>query len=64
MGAADRRFIHLQQTRCPQLRQQHLVQAGQTPASVQSRRRRQAVTPLQPTCSAGTSRQLTLLHST
>lgn len=37
---------------------------GQTPASVQSRRRRQAVTPLQPTCSAGTSRQLTLLHST
>lgn len=37
---------------------------GQTPASVQSRRRRQAVTPLHPTCSAGTSRQLTPLHST
>ncbi|WTG06173.1 hypothetical protein OHA04_42605 (plasmid) [Streptomyces sp. NBC_01590] len=26
---------------------------GQTPASVQSRSRRHAVTPLQPTCSAG-----------
>jgi len=31
---------------------------GHRPASVQSRNRRQAVTPLQPTCSAGTSRQL------
>ncbi|GHD80292.1 hypothetical protein GCM10010336_63580 [Streptomyces goshikiensis] len=38
---------------------------GHAPASViQSRSRRQVVTPLQPTCSAGTSRQLTLLHST
>ncbi|WP_443977629.1 DUF721 domain-containing protein [Streptomyces olivaceus] len=37
---------------------------GHTPASVQSRRRRQAVTPLHPTSSAGTSRQLTLLRST
>jgi hypothetical protein len=37
---------------------------GQTPASVQSRSRRQQVTPLQPVCSAGTSRQLTPLHNT
>lgn len=37
---------------------------GHTPASVQSRSRRQAVTPPQPTRSAGTSRQLTPLHST
>jgi hypothetical protein len=37
---------------------------GQTPASVQSRRRRQAVTPLHPVRSAGTSLQLTFLRST
>lgn len=37
---------------------------GQTPASVQSLNRRQAVTPLQPVLSAGTSAQLTPLHST
>jgi hypothetical protein len=37
---------------------------GQTPASVQSRSRRQAVTPLQPVRSAGTSLQLTFLRST
>lgn len=37
---------------------------GQTPASVQSRSRRQAVTPEQPTVSAGTSRQATPVRST
>ncbi|SDM63778.1 hypothetical protein SAMN05216259_1017 [Actinacidiphila guanduensis] len=37
---------------------------GQTPASVQSRKRRQAVTPEQPTISAGTSRQATPVRST
>lgn len=37
---------------------------GHTPASVQFRSRRQAVTPLHPVRSAGTSRQLTPLHST
>ncbi len=37
---------------------------GQTPASVQSRSRRQAVTPLHPVRSAGTSLQLTFLRST
>ncbi len=37
---------------------------GQTPASVQSRSRRQAVTPEQPTVSAGTSRHATPVRST
>lgn len=37
---------------------------GPTPASVQSRRRRQAVTPEQPTTSLGTSRQTTPLRGT
>lgn len=37
---------------------------GQTPASVQSRSRRQAVTPEQPTVSEGTSRQATPVRST
>jgi len=37
---------------------------GQTPASVQSRSRRQAVTPLHPVRSAGTSLQLTFFRST
>ncbi len=37
---------------------------GQTPASVQSRSRRQAVTPEQPTLCAGTSRQATPVRST
>ncbi|GAX56151.1 hypothetical protein SO3561_07718 [Streptomyces olivochromogenes] len=37
---------------------------GQTPASVQSLNRRQAVTPLQPILSVETSAQLTPLHST
>ncbi len=37
---------------------------GQTPASVQSRSRRQAVTPEQPTASAGTSRHATPVRST
>lgn len=37
---------------------------GQTPAPVRSLRRRQAVTPLQQACSARTSHQLTLVHST
>ncbi len=37
---------------------------GQRPASVQSRSRRQAVTPEQPTVSAGTSRQATPVRST
>jgi hypothetical protein len=37
---------------------------GQTPASVQSRSRRQAVTPEQPTVSAGTSRQATPVRRT
>lgn len=37
---------------------------GQTPASLQSRSRRQAVTPEQPTVSAGTSRQATPVRST
>ncbi len=37
---------------------------GQTPASVQPRSRRQAVTPLQPVRSAGTSLRLTFLRST
>lgn len=37
---------------------------GQTPASVQSPNRRQAVTPEQPTVSAGTSRHATPVRST
>jgi hypothetical protein len=37
---------------------------GQTPASVQSRSRRQAVTPEHPTVSAGTSRHATPVRST
>lgn len=37
---------------------------GHTPACVQSRRRRQDVTPLQPILSVGTSAQLTPLHRT
>lgn len=37
---------------------------GHTPASVQSRSRRQAVTPEQPTVSAGTSRRMTPVRST
>ncbi len=37
---------------------------GQTPASVQSRSRRQAVTPEQPTASTGTSRHATPVRST
>ncbi len=37
---------------------------GQTPASVQSRRRRHAVTPEQPTVSAGTSRHATPVRNT
>lgn len=37
---------------------------GYTPASVQSRSRRQAVTPEQPTASAGTSRHATPVRST
>ncbi|MBT3157098.1 hypothetical protein KQH42_14580 [Streptomyces sp. CHA1] len=36
-------------------REEDLVQAGQMPASVHSRRRRQQVTPLQPLASVGAS---------
>jgi hypothetical protein len=45
-------------------RQQDLVEAGRTPASVQSRRRRQHVTPLQPIVSLGTSAQVTPVRRT
>lgn len=64
MGPVHGAVVQVQQAGAAQLTQQDGVQAGQTPTSVQSRSRRQAVTPEQPTASAGTSRQATPVRST
>ncbi|MGI5133914.1 MULTISPECIES: hypothetical protein [unclassified Streptomyces] len=64
MGAVDRRVIHVQQARCPQLRQKDLVQTGPHASLRPVPKARQDVTSLQPIFSVGTSAQLTPVHRT
>ncbi len=64
MGAVDRTPVEVQFAEGAQLSQQQFVQGGQTPASVQSRKRRQQVTPEQPTTEVGSWFQLIPVLST
>ncbi|MGP4008413.1 hypothetical protein [Streptomyces sp. 4N124] len=57
MRAVDRAGVHVEESHAAELGQEGFVEAGPHPASVQSRSRRQQVTPLQPIRSAGTSAQ-------
>ena len=64
MRAVDRAAVQVQLAEGAQLGQQQLVQGRQTPAAVQSRSRRQQVTPEQPSRDVGSWFQVIPVLST